>query len=174
MIGANGAGKSNFIGAFAFLRAVQEGRLQDTVTAAGGAEKVLHFGSKTTEDLFFGVSFRGGTSGCEISLSPTGDDSLYPAYETVLFHDKLRFAEPWTQRLSPRERGREAGISDSSATGAAGWVHQRLGSWRIYHVHDTSATSPPRKTGKVDDNRYLRPDGSNLAPFLYLLRETDA
>jgi predicted ATPase len=28
-----------------------------------------------------------------------------------------------------------------------------------------------RKTTKVDDNRFLRPDGSNLPSFLYLLRE---
>ncbi len=28
-----------------------------------------------------------------------------------------------------------------------------------------------RKTAKVDDNDYLRPDGSNLAAFLYYLRE---
>jgi predicted ATPase len=30
-----------------------------------------------------------------------------------------------------------------------------------------------RKTAKVDDNHFLRPDGSNLAAFLYLLHETD-
>jgi len=29
-----------------------------------------------------------------------------------------------------------------------------------------------RKTGKVDDNHFLRPDGSNLASFLYYLQET--
>jgi predicted ATPase len=28
-----------------------------------------------------------------------------------------------------------------------------------------------RKTAKVDDNRFLRPDGANLAAFLYFLRE---
>jgi predicted ATPase len=28
-----------------------------------------------------------------------------------------------------------------------------------------------RKTAKVDDNRFLKPDGSNLAAFLYLLEE---
>ena len=48
VIGPNGSGKSNFIGVFAFLNAIREGRLQDYVTKAGGAEKVLHFGSKTT------------------------------------------------------------------------------------------------------------------------------
>jgi len=50
VIGPNGSGKSNFIGVFAFLRAIREGRLRDYVTAAGGAEKVLHFGSNHEGD----------------------------------------------------------------------------------------------------------------------------
>jgi hypothetical protein len=50
LIGPNGSGKSNFIGVFAFLHAIREGKLRDYVTAAGGAERVLHFGSKTTKD----------------------------------------------------------------------------------------------------------------------------
>jgi predicted ATPase len=45
LIGSNGSGKSNFVGVFGFLHAIREGRLRDYVTEAGGAEKVLHFGS---------------------------------------------------------------------------------------------------------------------------------
>ncbi len=51
LIGPNGSGKSNFIGVFAFLNAIREGRLRDYVTKGGGAEKILHFGSKTTKEL---------------------------------------------------------------------------------------------------------------------------
>ena len=43
--------------------------------------------------------------------------------------------------------------------------------WRVYHFLDTGATSPIKKTRDLHDNRYLRPDGANLAAFLYLLRE---
>ena len=48
VIGPNGSGKSNFIGVFSFLHAIREGHLQEYVVNAGGAEKVLHFGSKVT------------------------------------------------------------------------------------------------------------------------------
>ncbi len=44
VIGANGSGKSNFIGVFSFLNAIREGRLEDYVIKSGGANKVLHFG----------------------------------------------------------------------------------------------------------------------------------
>ena len=47
----------------------------------------------------------------------------------------------------------------------------RLQAWRLYHFHDTSFHSPMKKTAKLHDNRFLRQDGSNLASFLYLLRE---
>ena len=50
LIGPNGSGKSNFIGVFSFLHAIREGQLQDYVARAGGADKVLHFGSKVTPD----------------------------------------------------------------------------------------------------------------------------
>ena len=50
LIGPNGSGKSNFIEAFSFLNAIRDGRLKNYVTKAGGAERILHFGSKTTSD----------------------------------------------------------------------------------------------------------------------------
>ena len=46
LIGANGSGKSNFISIFKFLRKLVEGRLQKTVKEAGGAERLLCYGSK--------------------------------------------------------------------------------------------------------------------------------
>jgi predicted ATPase len=60
LIGPNGSGKSNFIGVFAFLHAIREGRLRDYVTKAGGAEKLLHFSSKTTKEIYVHLSFQHG------------------------------------------------------------------------------------------------------------------
>src|SRR5580700_2670215 len=54
--------------------AIREGRLRDYVTAADGAEKVLHFGSKTTKEMHFRLSFHGGTDEYELKLAPTADD----------------------------------------------------------------------------------------------------
>lgn len=51
LIGPNGSGKSNFIGVFSFLNAIRTGNLRDYVTRAGGADRVLHFGSRMTPHL---------------------------------------------------------------------------------------------------------------------------
>ena len=51
LIGANGSGKSNFLDVFRLLQAIGEGRLRQYVGIAGGAEKILHFGSRTTAEI---------------------------------------------------------------------------------------------------------------------------
>lgn len=170
IIGPNGSGKSNFIGVFSFLHEIKEGRLNEYVRKASGAENILHFGSKVTPQLQIFISFRQEVNQYQLVLEPTADDSLYPAIELAYFWDK-RYPRPYSEGLASRESGREAGISDSRLVKTADWVRARLGRWRLYHVHDTSSTSPLRKTAKLNDNAYLRSDGSNLPAFLYLLQQ---
>ena len=50
-------------------------------------------------------------------------------------------------------------------------VYEYLNQFCIYQFHDTSSTSPIKTTADLNDNHQLRSDGSNLAAFLYLLRE---
>lgn len=172
VIGPNGSGKSNFIGAFSFLGAIRDGRLADYVARSGGAEKVLHFGSKTTQEISFHLSFAKEKNQYELKLAPTDDDGLFPTEEVASFWVRNSHPRPHRISLPARERRAEAGISSPELSSeTANWVRRRLGSWRLYHLHDTSASSPMRKTAKVDDNLYLRDDGSNLASFLFYLRE---
>jgi len=166
LVGANGSGKSNFLGAFTFLRAIREGRLRDTVAAAGGAERLLHFGSKATPEMAFSLSFERGTNGYEIKLRPTADDGLHPVQESVSFRNQ-GFPRSYTETLSPIGATREGGISDpNQKRGVPSYVRGHLGGWCLYHVHDTSESALIRKTAPVDDDKSLRPDGSNVAAFL--------
>ena len=55
LIGANGAGKSNFISLFRLLAGMMAQRLQLYVPLQGGAEVFLHFGSKTTYEFGAGA-----------------------------------------------------------------------------------------------------------------------
>ncbi len=170
LIGPNGSGKSNFIGALSFLQALRAGSLRDYVSRAGGADRVLHFGSKNTERLTLHTWFKSGDDAenqYEIALAATATDDLYPVAETGYFQDK-HHERPYRDSLAPY--GNEAGISNPSSEKIAWYVRQHLDGWRLYHFHDTGPTSPMKKTGDVNDNRRLRPDGGNLAAFLYYLR----
>jgi predicted ATPase len=168
IIGPNGSGKSNFIGVFSFLHEIREGRLHEYVRKSGGAQQLLFFGAKTTDKIEIHISFRDEINQYHIELQPTDNDDLFPQNEAALFWDKVH-PRPYSDYLHPRENGNEAGIS-GDLKGTSDWVKTRLGRWRLYHVHDTSSTSPLRKTAKLNDNTFLRPDGSNLAAFLYLLK----
>lgn len=168
LIGANGSGKSNFIGVFSFLNAIREGSLQDYIIKAGGADKILYFGSKVTKELYIDLSFEDGMNRYEITLQPTDADELVPFSEVVYFHNKAVYPDkPYSHQLS--RAGKEAGISSALSSRVAQYVREHLSRWRLYHFHDTSASSPMKKTADINDNHYLRPDGSNLAAFLYYL-----
>lgn len=145
LIGANGSGKSNFIGAFAFLDQIREGRLARYVAEAGGAEKILHFGSKSTRELEMELGFH-WSGHARWTLAPTAADGLLVVSEGTYYPP--RTSED-ADRFRPEDQRRN---------------------WVVYHVHDTSTSSPVRKTSKVHDNDFLRADASNLAAFLYFLR----
>src|SRR4051812_21334861 len=76
LIGANGAGKSNFIGVFALLQRMMEGRLQLHVAQAGGADALLHFGQKPSDALHLRLVFQADTAFYEARLVPSAGDSL--------------------------------------------------------------------------------------------------
>jgi len=169
LVGANGSGKSNFIGVFDFLRALRQGRLVEYTDSRGGADSILHFGSKVTKEIGLEISFHDKLNGYRVSLSPTSEDRLYVRDERCWFwRDKQKYDKPYDESLSGT--GKEAGISRPQK-GVAKRVQERLDSWRIYHFNDTSDNAPVKKTGDVDDDRFLRPDASNLAAYLYLLQE---
>jgi predicted ATPase len=164
LIGANGSGKSNFIDIFALLNAMERDNLHQYVQQAGGAEKILHFGSKTTKTLQIYLSFFEPGNDYHLRLSPTPGDDLYVTSQGVSTVNRyptleaLRGAAPIEAKALDKPFGAEE-------------VRSRLSGWRIYHFHDTGATSPMRKTAKLDDNRFFRTDGSNLPAFLYLLQQ---
>ena len=190
LIGPNGSGKSNFLGVFSLLNAIGDGRLQEYVRSAGGAERVLHFGSRVTEQVEIEVSFRDGKTNYHIRLQPNQLDELVPNIEDIEMFD-----DPDAGPIANSIHGgvdKEAGISsgvrifrlEGGETGGVGkmlrnerieaeckYVRDLLAGLRLYHFHDTGCHSQMKKTAKVHDNRHLRFDGSNLAPFLYLLRE---
>ena len=45
-----------------------------------------------------------------------------------------------------------------------------LNSWRVYHFHDTGESAPVKKSGKINDNLFLREDAGNLSAFLYRMK----
>src|SRR5437016_12728172 len=70
LIGANGAGKSNFVSFFRLLRELIEKRLQVAMhTSEGGADACLYLGPRVTKRFTAKLYF--GKNGYEFALVPT-------------------------------------------------------------------------------------------------------
>jgi predicted ATPase len=168
LVGANGAGKSNFISLFRLLNEMVEGSFQLAVQRGGGADSFLHFGQKTTEKIRVKLSFQRNAYEC--LWVPTVDDTLVFADEICWFEgDKVSGYGEHLGHGHKESELPERGRIDQSIPG---YGLKSLKNWKVYHFHDTSESAKVKKIGDLNDNVYLRPDAANLAAFLYRLRET--
>ena len=81
LIGANGAGKSNLIEVFRFVREIIEQRLQAYVARQGGAERVLHYGRRRTD--WIELSFFFGEYKYTVLIGSSDYDQFYLSGETL-------------------------------------------------------------------------------------------
>ena len=173
LIGGNGAGKSNLIGVFHFLNGITRQELALYTGHSGGANSILHFGRRRTDKLSMEVVFSEGhyKNIYEFTLSPTDADGFLFEREATSFWDTRRFDRPY---FCESWSGHTEARITQSKTRVGRYVQGHRESYRIYHFHDTSPSAPPKQTCDVQDNRFLRPNGSNLAAFLCWLQEKQA
>ncbi len=167
LIGANGAGKSNFVSFFTFLREAVAGRLGLYVEKKGGADSHLFMGPKITKQMHAYLHFR--PMGYEFRLESTVENSFAFADERVEY-DRLADG---TQANRSIGRGHRESLLKERAKDVADPMSRSIvnsiSSWVVYHFHDTSDAAPMRRFCSVRDYEYLRPDGANLAVFLHFL-----
>jgi predicted ATPase len=164
MIGPNGAGKSNMIGAFRLLDLMLKGRLQEYVGRQGGAARILHHGPKITKSV--NMKFDFDSNGYSFELIPTNDDRL-------IFSEEIPHFEGYANPRKGHSFGAghlEALLPDAPRSKEVSrYVIRAVSNWIVFHFHDTSDLAPPKRIQKIDDNRSLKADASNLAAFLYRL-----
>ena len=167
LVGANGAGKSNLISFFRFLRALSTGKLQEFVGRAGGADALLYYGAKETPQLWGSLEFedKTGTRIFYFSLVSTETDSLIFSDEQLDYRSTVHSA--------PRRQSLGSGHRESLLISAlAAEFLDLLEGIRVFHFEDTSESAGIRRRGYVEDNRQLQGDAGNLAAFLLALRQT--
>lgn len=172
LIGANGAGKSNLISFFRMLQAIINGNLKDYVLDNGGISDLLFNGRKATRRLEFETRF--GSRGYRFKITPG-------RLKGWALTDEQRYYEPgrsgWWNIPGDNSDGqsllvKEAAGRDHDAQYSKP-VYDAISSWKIYHFHDTSEEAPMRHEEIIQDNKTLRVNASNLAPFLLKLKNKD-
>ena len=164
LIGANGAGKSNFVGFFRLMRSLVEQRLQLALAVEGGADVCLHRGPKAVARLAARIDF--GESEYAFSLVPATGDRL-------AFSSELAINNGVGQDLGSGHF--EAHLKDcADRRGAqlapAHPAYESISNWVVYHFHDTTSLASVRRQRAINDSEYLREDAANLAAFLYRIR----
>jgi len=172
LIGANGAGKSNFVDFFRLLRELIDQRLQQFVATGGGADAWVYMGPKVTQRLVGKLYF--GANGYEFALVPTVDNRLVFADERIIFYGDFGTTNTslGSGHAEARLKDRKDDPGATARRGVPYHVFDAVSNWVVYHFHDTSATAAVRRQGPINDNVSLRPNAENLAAFLYRIRST--
>lgn len=172
LIGANGAGKSNFVEFFRVLRAMVDERLQSYMLENGPADGYFHNGVGYTKAIEASLDF--GPNGYQFELKPTALGGVIIAHERTVFRgDFGTTVNQLSQGLPEAALKARRDASGKTAQHGPNWyVWNSVSDWNVYHFHDTSMTAGMRRDSGIEQTDRLRPSGENLAAFLLGLRES--
>jgi predicted ATPase len=162
VIGANGAGKSNFVSFFKMLNCMLTGGLQQFIGKEGGAQSLLHYGPKTTRVMVASLKLDSDNHHdvYEFSLAKAAQDTLIFTEETATFDGhKKEFGSGHRESVLSEERNSDNGSLKDFFSGC-----------RFFQFHDTSDSAAIRNSAYIERNRYLYSDAGNLAAYLYMLK----
>ncbi len=159
LIGANGAGKTNFISFFKLVNKIYEQQLR-RYTMENNADRLLFYGRKKTERIKGSLKF--SKNEYSFILLPSADGTMFLEEESSLYDDGKPFVKYSRQ---------ESFLREDASMGRSKYLKEYLESYKIYHFHDTSVESPLRSKPKISDAIALHAKGGNLPAILYFLQE---
>lgn len=163
LIGANGAGKSNFIGLFRLLNEMVEQQLQVYVQTQGGPDALLHFGRNTSDK--FHAEFYFDRNGYKFDLIPTNDNRLIFSQEVSWFGGMFYPGSKSAVLGTGHDESKLKSASDPYSP----YVKPSVTNWRVYHFHDTGEKARVKQKHPTNDNLRLKIDAANLAAYLRML-----
>lgn len=171
LLGANGSGKSNLVSFFSMINYMTTSAFQQYV-GKYGVNRLLHYGSKRTESIHFELIFQSQNvkDTYYVKLSHGLPDRLFISGEKVTYH---RVGYPQAQEYFVPSGNNETGLGTHDHE-TSKILFKLLSEIRTYQFHDTSETAKIKDRGYVDDARFLKSNAGNLAPFLRMMKQTQA
>jgi predicted ATPase len=174
LVGANGAGKSNFISFFKMLSWMtgSDFGLGEFVARSGGANSLLHDGARVTPIMEASLTVKTGSGLNDYYIS-----LVHAAKDTFIFRDeKYRFSDSkrpniakWIELGAGHKecKLRQEARIDKTAKTILGLLQKLV----VYQFHNTSETARVRQKWDISNNKFLLEDAANLAPFLLRLQK---
>ncbi len=174
LIGANGVGKSNLVSFFQMLNHISTGGLQIFIGKQGYADSLLYYGSKNTDEFSAQLRFENKKWHNEYSfaLTQSYQGQMMFVYEKI---GGMPLEFTYDQKTEPITLGtghQESLLRDNTTNHMAKVLSAILWRYRAYQFHDTSDKANIRQPGSIGDNRDLKSDASNLAAYLYEMRNS--
>jgi len=173
LLGANGAGKSNFVSFFHFLsHLLTPDGLQIFVGKEGGASKLLFDGPEITKQIEaeLTIETESGANDYSFWLAHAAGDSLVFTSEQFRFsRTELGGKARWQQLGAGHNKAELPSFANEDTT--ANVVLNLLRQLVVFQFHNTSQTAWIRQKSRISDGKYLKADGGNLSAFLYNIRE---
>lgn len=163
LIGSNGAGKSNFISVFTLLNHILAQELSLYV-GRNGLNSLLYNGRKTTDSIR--MEFYFNRNSYLFELEPTNDNRLI--FKSEMLFDKNNIQQSFSQGHH-ESLGKNEVLIDGIAVDKPSFFKQK--SCQTYHFHDTGVDSRIKAEQSIANCKNLKYDASNLAAFLYRLRD---
>lgn len=160
LIGANGAGKSNFVTFFRMLEAISTERLTEYAGLESGAPGFFFYGNRDC--------------GIDAKLTMELDDKpiVYQfklkadIEEQLVFVEENVSIEGTVHSLGVGHR--ESRLNCENYGGVCCGIAKLLSNWRIFQFHETSKM---RGIHYIHNNLTLMTDSANLAPYLLVIKE---
>jgi len=188
--GANGCGKSNLFNAFKLVKSAMEGRLVEAIASEGGLESIMWAGPRDKGPVRLKISIVADPFeySLELGLRPASEFPLFPLDPQikseivklagkVMVDRKTSLVRMWNLEGQPHLR---TDLVDSesifSQIGDPQHYHflyslrELVGRWIFYHEFRTDGSSPLRRPAMPTYSIRLKEDGSNLGPFLFVVR----
>ena len=148
LIGANGAGKTNFVDYFRMLRAFADEDFQQFVIESGGGDGFLFLGPKVTSEITSKIVFAPNSYG--FTLKPTRSGSLLIASETTGYRDSSNTHGSSQESILKSIREQKS-YRNPNFPGVGHFIYDSVSSWTVYHFHDTSPLSPMRRNQPLQE-----------------------
>ncbi|MBM3120263.1 MAG: DUF2813 domain-containing protein [Chloroflexi bacterium] len=192
LIGANGVGKTSFLDAFTLLAATASGNLNGTSSKFGGISSLLTR-NKSDEVSFLVDMEVPGHQPLEYELHIAQQGPSYAISKETLSQQRPGFNQPFLHIDSSYDDIRYYDIEENRLV-RPNWEHNPfetslaqvpkmfrqpeemrriLATATHYHILDVSSRAPVKSPQPMKPALLPGPEGEDIVPFLYYLRESD-
>lgn len=174
IVGANGAGKSNFIQIFNILYALSIEGFQRYMMLNGSMDSYAYQGLNVTPRISIGIELDSPSAYTnekyyDITFEPSQDEHFLIDEHTGCFaHNEKSLGQ--ISKESHLYSANKTYTNTVNEEKESGHIYEVLSKIRVYHFDNSSNFAPMRRPASILDHSFLRSDASNIAPYLLFLK----